>query len=137
MNLVLAMMTGLVRALTPPALALSLVLMPFGEAACASPCGPGEPGGVHACALHAAGSDLPAPSDTTCCPAESTEGSQYLVRRQKPEERRNRLWNGSPVRVSPEEAALSRSVVRLRFSPSPFTLTPSDPLYVRHAAFLI
>lgn len=136
MNNLLVRMIGLLKELTPQVLALSLVLMPFGEAACASPCGPGEPAGGHGCALHVSRTALPVPAAAACCTAGFMEASQYLTRRQKPEESGNRLWNMAAVQVLLKEPALSISGGSLKLSPSPSTLPPFHPLYVLHAAFL-
>lgn len=137
MNNVLVRLTCLLRALAPLMLALPLVLMPLGGSACASPCYPGEPTGVHDCWLHVSTSALPVPYDLPCCVAEFVEGTHYLTSRQKPEELRTRLPNTVAVQVLLKGAALSGSDTSLKVSLSPATLPHANPLYVLKAAFLI
>ncbi len=137
MNNVLVRLTCLLRALAPVVLGLPLVLMPLGRSTCASPCGPGEPTGVHDCSLHVSTSAFPVSSEPPCCVAEFVEGTRHLTSRQKPERRRTHLPNTVTVQVSLKGAALSCSDTSLKASPSRPTLPHADPLYILHAAFLI
>ena len=125
------------KGLTVTVLAIPLVLVPLGGAACTVPCVPERPGEGSHCILDASTPVIPDPPMPSCCVSELLQGEQYVSSRQKSEKRKTPSHRNAAVPISrdvPAPLALgaSRSCSRL-LSTQPST----NPLYMLHAAFLI
>lgn len=123
--------------LTVTVLAIPLVFVPLGGAACTVSCVPEGPGDVSHCILDASTPIIPDPPMPSCCVSELLQGEQYVTSRQKPEKRKTSSLRNAAVPISKDVSAplglgTSRSCSRLH-SAQPST----NPLYMLHAAFLI
>ena len=118
-------------------LAIPLVLVPLGGAACAVPCVPEGPGEVRHCALDAAAPVLPDFPIPSCCVSELLQGEQNVSSRQKSDKRRTPPIRNAAVPISsalPAPLVLGPSHSGSRLLS---TQPGSNPLYMLHAVFLI
>ena len=125
------------KGLTVAMLAIPLVLVPLGGAACAVPCLPEGPGVVRHCTLDASTPVLPDFPIPSCCVSELLQGEQYVSSRQKSDKRRTPPLRNVAVPISSVMSAPlilgpSHSGSRLLS-----TQPGSNPLYMLHAVFLI